>query len=109
MTPHRPSRFGIDATGVAAPAWSTSAWFNTDGALQLADLRDKVVVLHAFQMLCPACVHHGLPQAQRIRAAFAPRCEPASERGPGIAGDSGERRKPHPSTTSSAACRRESA
>ena len=29
--------------------------------------------MHAFQMLCPACVHHGLPQAQRIRAAFAPR------------------------------------
>jgi peroxiredoxin len=72
MTPDRPSRFGIDATGVAAPAWSTSTWFNTDGALQLADLRGKVVVLHAFQMLCPACVHHGLPQAQRIRAAFAP-------------------------------------
>ena len=22
-------------------------------------------------MLCPACVHHGLPQAQRIQAAFA--------------------------------------
>jgi hypothetical protein len=36
---------------------------NTDGALQLADLRGKVVVLHAFQMLCPACVHHGLPLA----------------------------------------------
>ncbi len=38
--------------------------------MQLADLRGKVVVLHAFQMLCPACVHHGLPQAQRIQAAF---------------------------------------
>jgi hypothetical protein len=47
-------------------------WFNTDAALQLSDLRGKVVVVHAFQMLCPACVHHGLPQAQRIRAAFAP-------------------------------------
>jgi peroxiredoxin len=45
---------------------------NTDQALQLDDLRGKVVVLHAFQMLCPACVHHGLPQAQRIHAMFAP-------------------------------------
>jgi peroxiredoxin len=72
MTPVRRSRFGIDSPNVAAPAWSTSAWFNTEGPLQLADLRGKVVVLHAFQMLCPTCVHHGLPQAQRIRAAFAP-------------------------------------
>jgi hypothetical protein len=72
MTPGKPSRFGIDSPGVLAPTWSTCAWFNTNGALQLADLRGKVVVLHAFQMLCPACVHHGLPQAQRIRAAFAP-------------------------------------
>ena len=67
-------RFGIGPPGRPAPAWSTCEWFNTAGALlQLADLRGKVVVLHAFQMLCPACVHHGLPQAQRVRAAFAPR------------------------------------
>ena len=65
-------RFGIDPPGRPAPAWSTCAWFNTDGVLQLSDLRGKVVVVHAFQMLCPACVHHGLPQVQRIRAAFAP-------------------------------------
>lgn len=47
-------------------------WVNCDGARQPADLRGKVVVLHAFQMLCPACVHHGLPQAQRVQANFAP-------------------------------------
>jgi peroxiredoxin len=65
--------FGIDAPGRPAPAWATREWFNTGGAaLQLADLRGRVVVLHAFQMLCPACVRHGLPQAQRIAAAFAP-------------------------------------
>jgi hypothetical protein len=29
-------------------------------------------VLHAFQMLCPGCVQHGLPQAQRVYAAFEP-------------------------------------
>ena len=57
--------------GQAAPGWTTSEWFNSDTALQLADLRGRVVVLHAFQMLCPACVHHGLPQAQRIGATFA--------------------------------------
>ena len=65
-------RFGIEAPGQPAPPWTTREWFNSDGAVQLANLRGKVVVLHAFQMLCPACVHHGLPQAQRIHATFAP-------------------------------------
>ena len=30
------------------------------------------MALHAFQMLCPGCVQHGLPQAQRIHALFDP-------------------------------------
>lgn len=64
-------RFGIDPPGRPAPPWTTSEWFNTGGTLQLADLRGKVVVLHAFQMLCPGCVQHALPQAQRIHATFA--------------------------------------
>ncbi len=63
--------FGIDPAGQPAPPWTTREWFNSDAAVQLADLRGKVVVLHAFQMLCPACVQHGLPQTQRIRASFA--------------------------------------
>ena len=65
-------RFGIDPPGRPAPLWTTCGWFNTgDTTVQLADLRGKVVVLHAFQMLCPACVHHGLPQALRVHAMFA--------------------------------------
>jgi hypothetical protein len=31
-----------------------------------------VVILHTFQMLCPGCVSHGLPQALRIHALFPP-------------------------------------
>ena len=27
-------------------------------------------MIEAFQMLCPGCVSHGLPQAQRIQHAF---------------------------------------
>ena len=61
---------GLEPGGRAAPDWTTDRWFNSERALQLADLRGKVVVLHAFQMLCPACVRHGLPQAQRIQATF---------------------------------------
>ncbi len=67
------TRFGIATAGQPAPAWSTREWFNSERAVQLADLRGRVVVMHAFQMLCPACVRHGLPQAQRIHANFAQR------------------------------------
>ena len=52
-----------------APAWHTSRWFN-GSPLTLADLRGRVVVAHAFQMLCPACAVHALPQMQRLQQAF---------------------------------------
>jgi AhpC/TSA family len=68
--PMTTQQFGLESAGRAAPEWTTARWFNSERALQLADLCGKVVVLHAFQMLCPACVHHGLPQAQRIQATF---------------------------------------
>ena len=55
---------------VLASPWQISQWFNTPAPIHLADLRGHVVALHAFQMLCPGCVSHGLPQAQRIRAEF---------------------------------------
>ncbi len=55
-----------------ATEWSVQHWLNTEVPLSLAALRGKVVVLHAFQMLCPGCVVHGLPQAQRIHEAFDP-------------------------------------
>lgn len=54
-----------------APAWQVSQWFNTDRPLDLAPLRGRVVVLHAFQILCPGCVSHGVPQAERIHRLFA--------------------------------------
>lgn len=55
---------------VAAPEWEVDEWMNHRGDLSLTSLRGRVVVVHAFQMLCPGCVVHGIPQAQRIRAAF---------------------------------------
>lgn len=38
--------------------------------VDLTALRGRVVVVEAFQMLCPGCVSHGLPQASRVREAF---------------------------------------
>jgi peroxiredoxin len=53
-----------------APEWLTTTWINTPEALDLERLRGQVVVLHAFQMLCPGCVAHGIPQAQRVAEFF---------------------------------------
>lgn len=38
--------------------------------MSLEELRGQVVAIEAFQMLCPGCVSHGLPQAQRIVETF---------------------------------------
>jgi len=54
----------------AAPELAVTRWFNTSGNPTLADLRGEVVVIEAFQMLCPGCVSHGLPQAKRIQHVF---------------------------------------
>ena len=54
------------------PELKTTHWFNTNEALTLNSLRGRVVMIEAFQMLCPGCVSRGLPQAQRVAAAFKP-------------------------------------
>ena len=54
-----------------APALAVSQWLNADTDVSLDSLRGRVVVLHAFQMLCPACVSHGIPQAINIHNHFA--------------------------------------
>lgn len=54
-----------------APELDVAQWFNTETPITLASLRGKVVVIEAFQMLCPGCVSHGLPQAQQIAATFS--------------------------------------
>ena len=53
-----------------APAWSISRWFNSD-PLELAALRGRPVFLHTFQMLCPGCVQHAVPQSLKVAEAFA--------------------------------------
>jgi len=58
------------STGVEAPELTVAGWLNTSEPLQLEALRGRVVVLHAFQMLCPGCVTHGLPQATAIHELY---------------------------------------
>lgn len=57
----------VDAT----PALNVSQWLNGSSAISLDALRGKVVVVHAFQMLCPGCVAHGIPQAIKIHHTFS--------------------------------------
>ena len=54
-----------------APAWHTAEWLNAEASLTLEALRGRVVCLHAFQMLCPACVSDAIPQAKRVAEIFA--------------------------------------
>lgn len=54
------------------PEIRAASWLNTDQPLSLAALRGRVVAVEVFQMLCPGCVRHGLPQAQRISQIFRP-------------------------------------
>lgn len=60
MSQHRP-----------APELEVLEWLNTASPVSLASLRGRVVVLEAFQMLCPGCVSHGLPQAGRVSETFS--------------------------------------
>lgn len=57
--------------GMPAPELQVDTWFNTPAPLTLSALKGKVVVLHAFQMLCPGCVIHGLPQAAAVAELYA--------------------------------------
>lgn len=45
---------------------SVSQWFNTDGAVTLQQLKGRVVVVGTFQMLCPGCVTHSIPQLKKL-------------------------------------------
>lgn len=54
-----------------APELSVSRWFNSDCPLSLAELRGRPVLIHAFQMLCPGCVSHAIPQTQRAYEMFS--------------------------------------
>ncbi len=52
------------------PAWQIDEWLNTKTPITLDALRGRVVVVLAFQMLCPGCVAHALPLATRVHRTF---------------------------------------
>ena len=46
-------------------------WLNTPEPITLASLRGRVVIVEAFQMLCPGCAQEALPQLTRIQETFS--------------------------------------
>lgn len=55
-----------------AKPWQVSHWLNAESPITRESLRGRVILLEVFQMLCPSCVSHALPQALRVRQAFSP-------------------------------------
>ncbi|MEO6825732.1 MAG: TlpA disulfide reductase family protein [Microbacteriaceae bacterium] len=58
----------VNIPSVTAPELDVSEWIGAESSLE--SLRGHVVLIEAFQMLCPGCIHHGLPQAQRVQRTF---------------------------------------
>lgn len=58
------------ANDYPAPEWAVDQWFNSAEPLSVAGLKGRVIVLGVFQMLCPGCVAHGLPQLQKVAGLF---------------------------------------
>lgn len=58
-----------------APELAVTRWFNTPQPLSLAALRGRTIILHAFQMLCPGCVAHAMPQAERLHRLVKSRAD----------------------------------
>ncbi len=56
--------------GPLAPELSVSQWFNAKTDMSLEGLRGRPVLIHAFQMLCPGCVSHAIPQTQKAHSMF---------------------------------------
>ncbi len=54
-----------------APGIVASDWLNVSRPITLDQLRGQIVVMHAFQMLCPGCVSHGIPQAELLYKYYA--------------------------------------
>lgn len=53
-----------------APELDVVEWLNTPDPMPLSSLRGKVVVIHTFQMLCPSCILHSIPQANQLQEFY---------------------------------------
>ena len=59
-------------TLIKAPDFEIQKWLNTNEPISIENLKGRIIVAFAFQMLCPGCVENSIPQARRIHAMFSP-------------------------------------
>lgn len=71
MAPDPEDRLDAVAHGTELFTLDVSEWVNS-APISIGSLRGRVVIVEAFQMLCPGCITHGIPLAQRIRRTFDP-------------------------------------
>ncbi len=45
-------------------------WLNAPSEFYLDVFSNRIKVIHAFQMLCPGCVYHGIPQTLELYERF---------------------------------------
>lgn len=64
---------GLGSTANAAARTNPEAHSDGDAPFPITALQGRVIFAVAFQMLCPGCVSHALPQALRVRSVFDPR------------------------------------
>ena len=57
-------------TSTPAPELIIEKWLNTNDDISLKSLKGNVIVVYAFQMLCPGCVENSIPQARKVDAVF---------------------------------------
>jgi len=55
-----------------APEWEISSWINGNPG-QLAQLRDRVVVIEFFQLWCPGCNSFSIPLFKQLHETFGDR------------------------------------
>ncbi|TDF38405.1 TlpA family protein disulfide reductase [Alteromonadaceae bacterium M269] len=57
-------------TDNTAPELIVQEWIGANQDLSLQSLRGKVILVEAFQLLCPGCVSHAIPQIKKVRSHF---------------------------------------
>ena len=55
---------------ITAPELIVEKWLNSDDDISFESLKGNVIVVYAFQMLCPGCVENSIPQARKVYAVF---------------------------------------
>lgn len=61
----------VEPHDVSPPEWRIDDWMNTPAPLALSDFKGRVLVVLAFQMLCPGCVSDAIPQLKRVQQIFS--------------------------------------